>query len=354
MTKQGTTGQAISLSDFSYELPEELIAQEPQEPRDQSRLMLLDREKQSLSNHVFRDIVEHLEPGDLVVYNNTKVFPARLQVVRPSGSPAELCFVEPVDGDYKNGSVWRALGKPAKAMKAGSVLRTDWGAELEVVERQNEFVVLNAFEPLLPMLRLYGALPLPPYIKRPQGEKVSDQDSYQTVFAEAEGAVAAPTAGLHFTPEVCAKLQEKGVAMEPILLHVGPGTFLPIRREHEEDIRSHQMHAEFYSIPESTLDKIEKTRQKGGRIIAVGTTSVRTLESWAINNKREAYSDLFIFPGFDFKVVDAMVTNFHLPESTLVLLVSAFAGQDFIFRAYEHAIKEKYRFFSYGDAMFIS
>jgi len=345
---------ALPLSEFRYDLPAHLIAQKPVEPRDQSRLLVLDKTSGGFEHRHFMHISEILDPGDLIVINKTKVFPARLKVFRPSGKEAELCFIEPVEGDYQTSQLWRALGRPAKSMKKAGVLKTCAGDALEVVSREDEFVVLRTQEPLMNLLKKYGDLPLPPYIKRPLGLQESDQSSYQTLFAEDEGAVAAPTAGLHFSQDVCRALTEKQISMESITLHVGPGTFLPIRRENENDVRAHQMHAEYYRIPRETLAAVEATRQRGGKVVAVGTTTVRTLESWALTQKVEGYSELFIYPGFEFRVVDAMITNFHLPESTLLLLVSAFAGRDSVLNAYEEAKKQEYRFFSYGDAMLMA
>ena len=351
-----------ALSDYNYELPEELIAQKPVDRRDQSNLLVMDRQAGQLSYHRF-DMLDHfLRPGDVLVINNTAVIPGRLVGRKDSGGKVEVLICNfSSNGNSKTLNprrVFECLVKTAKPLKPGRALYFDDGLNAEVIERCNgtymiEFHTERDFETLLDRI---GQVPLPPYIKRsPKLEPpCDDRAAYQTVYASEKGAVAAPTAGLHFTSELLEKLKAAGIAIISLTLHVGYGTFLPVR---SEDIRSHHMHAESYSIPVQAADKINSARNAGHRIIAVGTTCVRTLEyvsdSAGYVRAENGCCDLFIYPGYRFKAVDAMITNFHLPQSTLLMLVSAFAGRQNVLHAYQEAIKRKYRFYSYGDAMLI-
>lgn len=337
---------------FDYHLPEHLIAQTPLADRTSSRLLALSRETGEISHHHFSDIVDMIHPGDLIVVNDTRVIPARLFGVKPdTGAKIEVLLLKQ-EGDNR----WEALVKPAKRMKTGAVVT--FGDELKaVVEEELEmggrilrFEYEGIFQEILDRL---GEMPLPPYIK----EQLEDKERYQTVYAKHEGSAAAPTAGLHFTKELLAQLKDKGVQITAITLHVGLGTFRPMSAERVED---HVMHAEYYEISDETVQLIRETKSKGGRIIAVGTTSARTLETVAQRftdvkslQACSGWTDIFMYPGFEFKVVDALITNFHLPKSTLVMLVSALAGRERILQAYEEAVKMEYRFFSFGDAMFI-
>ena len=351
-----------ALSDYNYELPEELIAQKPVDRRDQSNLLLMDRQTGELSHHRF-DMLEHfLRPGDVLVINNTAVIPGRLVGRKDSGGKVEVLICSfSSNGNPKTldaRRVFECLVKTAKPLKPGRTLYFDDGLNAEVIERGNgtyiiEFHTERDFETLLDRI---GQVPLPPYIRRsPKLEPpCDDRVAYQTVYATEKGAVAAPTAGLHFTSELLETLKAAGIATVSLTLHVGYGTFLPVR---SEDIRSHHMHAESYSIPVQAADKINSARNAGHRVIAVGTTCVRTLEyvsdSAGYVRAENGCCDLFIYPGYRFKVVDAMITNFHLPQSTLLMLISAFAGRQNVLHAYQEAIKRKYRFYSYGDAMLI-
>ncbi len=335
----------LKLSDFDYNLPKELIAKYPVEPRDACRLMVLDRKTQKIEHRIFRDIIDYLQEGDLLVLNDTKVIPARLQGKKETGAKIEIFLLRPITENR-----WEVLIKNIKRLKPGQkvIFGEDFSAKL--VEKFEEGKALVEFEgkDINALIKKYGHIPLPPYIEREDEEK--DKDYYQTVFARKEGAVASPTAGLHFTKELLDKLEKKGVKKAFVTLHVGLGTFRPIQTE---DITKHKMHEEYYYIPEETLKLILETKEKGKSVVAVGTTVVRTLETYAQTGKTEGFSDIFIYPPYQFKMVDRLITNFHLPKSTLLLLVSAFAGKDFIFRAYKEAVRKKYRFFSYGDAMFI-
>ncbi|MGC9188040.1 MAG: tRNA preQ1(34) S-adenosylmethionine ribosyltransferase-isomerase QueA [Sulfurihydrogenibium sp.] len=335
----------MKLSDFDYHLPKELIAKYPVEPRDSCRLMVLDRKNQTIEHRIFRDIVDYLKEGDLLVLNDTKVIPARLIGKKEkTGANLEVFLLKQVEDN-----VWEALIKNIRRLKPGDriFISEDFFVEYLSREEDKGFVKLHS-KNLKEDLEKYGHIPLPPYIERPDEEK--DKQLYQTVFAKKEGSVASPTAGLHFTTELLEKIKSKGVKIAYVTLHVGLGTFKPVK---DEDITKHKMHEEFYSIPEETLTMIKETKEKGKSVIAVGTTVVRTLESYAITGKREDYTNIFIYPPFEFKIVDKLITNFHLPKSTLIMLVSAFATREFILKAYNEAVKEKYRFFSYGDAMFI-
>lgn len=337
------------LDDFDYDLPAERIAQRPAKPRDHSRLMVVPPTG-PFSHHRFWKLPEHLEGGDLLVVNRTQVLPARLRLRRPTGGQVELLLCEPVDGFVKTSHRWRALARPAKGLVPGLQLYfAGSGSEAVVVEgREGMFVVVRGAQPLLGLMEAAGEVPLPPYIDRPTGS--SDVEDYQTVFAAEPGAVAAPTASLHFTQRVLAALEDRGVRVAHVVLHVGPGTFLPVRPEHADDIRTHAMHAEAFEIPQETQTAVEGC---AGRVIAVGTTSVRALETWRATGATSGASRLFIYPGYRFRGVDGMITNFHLPRSTLLMLVAAFSGRERIFEAYRVAIAEGYRFFSYGDAMLL-
>ncbi len=335
----------IKLSDFDYYLPKDLIAKYPVEPRDSCRLMVLNRKTKSIQHRIFRDIVEYLQEGDLLVLNDTKVIPARLIGKKEkTGSNIEVFLLKPVKDN-----VWEALIKNIRRLKEGDKIFISKDFYVEYISREEDKGFVKIYSKNLQEdLERYGHIPLPPYIERQDEEK--DKDLYQTVFAKKEGSVASPTAGLHFTQELLEKIKQKGVNITYITLHVGLGTFKPVK---EEDITKHKMHEEFYSIPQESLDLIKETKEKGKSVIAVGTTVVRTLESYGLTGKREDYTNIFIYPPFEFKLVDKLITNFHLPKSTLIMLVSAFASREFILQAYQEAVKQRYRFFSYGDAMFI-
>ena len=351
-----------ALSDYHYELPAELIAQKPNAQRDQSNLLALNRQNGELSHHRFAALADFLNPGDVMIVNNTFVIPGKLEGRKESGGKVEVLICN-FNGNgrpcaRKEGSVYECLVKAAKPSKPGSSFYFDEGLSAEVIERRRgtyilEFYSEGDFESLLDRI---GKMPLPPYIRRHPdlAPPCDDRVAYQTVYASEKGAIAAPTAGLHFTPVLLSNLKAKGVAVAQITLHVGYGTFLPVR---SEDIRAHHMHSEAYSIPSRTADTINSARSAGHRVVAVGTTCVRTLEyaSDSIGTVRagKGCCDLFIYPGYLFKTVDAMITNFHLPQSTLLMLVSAFAGRENVLHAYQEAIKQKYRFYSYGDAMLI-
>jgi S-adenosylmethionine:tRNA ribosyltransferase-isomerase len=351
-----------ALSDYDYELPEALIAQEPADRRDDSNLLVLNRLGGGLSHHGFSALEQFLIPGDVLVVNNTAVIPAKLVGRKASGGRAEVLVCNFIGNGNRRTSktprVYECLVKTAKPLKPGSSLYFDEGLTAKVMERFNgpyfiRFYAERDFEALLERI---GQVPLPPYIRRNQNQAppCDDRAAYQTVYASEKGAIAAPTAGLHFTARLLEKLKSRGIAIVSLTLHVGYGTFLPVR---VQDIRSHRMHAEFYSIPKQAATKINSARKSGQRVVAVGTTSVRTLE-YASDSAGQVRAengccDLFIHPGYRFKVVDAMITNFHLPQSTLLMLVSAFAGRENILHAYQEAIRRKYRFYSYGDAMLI-
>lgn len=332
---------------FDYHLPRELIAQKPIEPRDKSRLMVLDRRTGKIEHRRFYNIVEYLIPGDLLVLNNTKVIPARLIGRKVTGAKVEILLLNEVE-DGK----WRVMVKPGRKLRIGTRVLFD-GMEAVIIDRLRDGTRVVEFsergEKFWNTINKIGMIPLPPYIT----EDLKDEDRYQTVYAKESGAVASPTAGLHFTHELLGKLRSKGIRIAEITLHVGIGTFRPIT---VEEVENHVMDREWCKVPKETVKMIEETKSSGGRIVAVGTTVVRTLETMARRKKMEEYSgwtDLFIYPPFEFKLVDILVTNFHLPRSTLLLLVSAFAGREFIMMAYEEAVKRRYRFFSFGDAMLI-
>ena len=337
--------------DFYYELPEELIAQDPLEDRSSSRLLVLDKETGAFSHHVFKEITEYLHEGDCLVINDTKVIPARL-----IGSKVETnAKIEVLLLKRKENNVWETLVKPGKKAKVGAKISFGdgllMGEVIDVVEEGNRLIKFDfdgIFEEILDQL---GQMPLPPYITH----QLEDKNRYQTVYATHTGSAAAPTAGLHFTPELLEEIKAKGVDIARVTLHVGLGTFRPVK---EDNILDHHMHSEFYVIDEKAAETINETKKNGGRVICVGTTSCRTVESAADEQGMVQpgcdNTEIFIYPGYRFKVLDALITNFHLPESTLVMLVSALAGREHILHAYEEAIHEKYRFFSFGDAMFIA
>ena len=342
------------LEEFNYELPEKLIAQVPAQKRDMSRMLVLDRYNKTFEHKHFCNIIDYLTPNDLLVLNNTKVIPARLYAKKDTGALIEIFLVREVEKD-----VWISLIKPSKRVKPQMVLQVSYELSIEVLEKDDDKWKIkllysgNIFE----ILDRVGNIPLPPYIERKMTSeeyKNLDFDRYQTVFAKKEGAVAAPTAGLHFTQEILKKLEEKGTQHCFVTLNVGLGTFKPVKCE---NILEHKMDSESFEITEETAEIINKAKAEGKNIVAVGTTSVRTLET--VMNKYgkiipvQDSSELFIYPGYEFKIVDKLITNFHLPKSTLLMLVSALATKDFIFKAYEEAIKEEYRFYSYGDCMFI-
>jgi S-adenosylmethionine:tRNA ribosyltransferase-isomerase len=341
----------MKLSLFDYDLPEELIAQYPLPKREESRLMVLDRKSRSITHSQFRFIGEFLSPNDLLVLNDTKVIPARLVGKKcGTGAKIELFLVAEKERD-----IWEALIKPGKRVKNGTVIEFGDGIlkaqVLAKLETGIYIVRLKYQGRLFEILSQVGQTPLPPYIKR-QPEPI-DKIRYQNVYAAKDGAVAAPTAGLHFTQELLDFLQQKGIGVTKLTLHVGLGTFQPVKAE---EVETHKMHAEYFEISEEAAEKVNLCKQKGGRIVAVGTTSVRTLETVADNGKvvsQIGFTDLFIYPGYQFKIVDALITNFHLPKSTLLMLVSTFTSREFVLEAYQEAIKQKYRFYSYGDAMLI-
>ncbi len=335
-------------SDFQYDLPPELIAQHPPGERSAGRLLCLGRASGAVSHRRIRDLPELLGPADLLVFNDTRVIPARLHATKESGGRAEI-LVERVLSDHACLAQLRVSKKPAR----GSVLTLENGARLRVLGRHGQFFELASESGTLPdIMEQTGHVPLPPYIRR--GDEALDRTRYQTVFARRPGAVAAPTAGLHFDAALLERIAARGVEMAHVTLHVGAGTFQPVR---VENIEEHRMHAERVEVPAKVCEAVRAARQRGGRVVAVGTTAVRSLETAAGNGQVEPFngdSRLFIYPGYGFRVVDALITNFHLPESTLLMLVSAFAGREAVLEAYRQAVAERYRFFSYGDAMFIS
>lgn len=341
----------MDVKDFYYDLPEELIAQDPLEDRSGSRLLVLDKKTGEVEHKVFRDIIDYIRPGDCLVINNTKVIPARLYGVK-EGTEAKI---EILLLKRKENDIWETLVKPGKKCKVGTKIAFGegllTGEIIDVVEEGNRLIQFHyegIFEEILDRL---GQMPLPPYITH----QLKDKNRYQTVYAKYDGSAAAPTAGLHFTPELLEQVKQKGAKIAEVTLHVGLGTFRPVK---ENDVLKHHMHSEFYRIEQSEADKINQTKREGGRVIAVGTTSTRTLEAAADENgllrEISGWTEIFIYPGYQFQVIDALITNFHLPESTLVMLVSALAGREHVLNAYETAVKEKYRFFSFGDAMFIT
>lgn len=336
-------------SDFWFDLPEELIAQTPLEQRDQSRLLCLDKETGVLEHRRFYELPELLRPGDCLVLNDSRVLPARLIGTRSTGGGVELVLLRDL-GDGR----WECLSRPGKKTRPGTELSFGDGqlnaVVEEVAEGGNRIVRFRYEGVFLEVLSQLGKMPLPPYIKA----ELKDPERYQTVYSRQPGSAAAPTAGLHFTPELLEEIREKGVQIAPVTLHVGLGTFRPVK---EENIEDHPMHAEFCMVPARTARIVTETKQKGGRVVAVGTTSCRTLESFAREDgslpEKSGWTDIFIYPGYRFKCVDALVTNFHLPESTLIMLVSALAGREHVLNAYRAAVEARYRFYSFGDAMFI-
>lgn len=337
----------MRVADFSFELPDSLIARHPLAERRSSRLLTLDGPTGALAHRQFTDLLEHLRPGDLMVFNNTRVIPARLFGQKASGGKLEILIERVLDSHRVLAHV-----RSSKSPKPGTQLLIDGGGEAEMVARYDALFELRFTEEVLPLLDRVGHMPLPPYIDRP--DEGADRERYQTVYAQRSGAVAAPTAGLHFDEELMGKIAEKGVSTAFVTLHVGAGTFQPVRVERIED---HHMHKEWLEVGQDVVDAVAECRARGGRVIAVGTTSVRSLESAARDGTLKPFSgdtDIFIFPGRPFHVVDALVTNFHLPESTLLMLVSAFAGYPETMAAYAAAVENGYRFFSYGDAMFIT
>lgn len=337
-------------SDFYFELPEKSIAQTPTEPRDHSKLLKMDRKTGEVSHHHFYDVIDFLNPGDLLIVNDSRVIPARLYGLKEdTGSKMEFLLLERKEKD-----VWEILVKPGKKARRGARFVFGEGllkAEiLEVLPNGNRLARFECDGDIYAVLEKVGQMPLPHYIK----EELKDNERYQTVYSREIGSAAAPTAGLHFTPELMKKIEEKGVKIARVTLHVGLGTFRPVK---EENIEDHPMHSEHYELPEETANLIKQTKENGGRVIAVGTTSCRTLESVATFNgsveKAEGYTNIFIYPGYNFKVLDGIITNFHLPESTLIMLVSAFAGRENTLSAYKTAVENDYRFYSFGDSMII-
>ena len=340
----------MKVSDFNYDLPQELIAQVPIKNRDESRLMVLDRKSKTIDHKIFKDILDYLKPGDCLVRNNTKVIPARLYGIKEeTGINVEFLLLNRIEGDY-----WEVMVKPGRRLKKGTnvifgngLLKAEILDIMEGGNRKVKFIYEGIFNEILDQI---GLMPLPPYIH----QKLQDKDRYQTVYAKYEGSAAAPTAGLHFTDELLEKIKQKGVEIANVTLHVGIGTFRPVK---EENVEEHKMHTEHFYIKDADVEKINKAKRTGHRIIAVGTTSCRVLESIADENgyvkQIETDTGIFIYPGYKFKCIDGLITNFHLPESTLIMLVSALAGKEFVMNAYEEAVREKYRFFSFGDAMFI-
>lgn len=337
-------------SDFSFDLPEELIAQTPTEKRDASRLLCLDKKTGAIEHHHFYDLPDLLREGDCLVLNNSRVLPARLIGMRPSGGAIELVLLRDL-GENR----WECLSRPGRKTRPGQKIIFGEGELQAVVEETvsggNRIVRFSYEGIFLEVLERLGKMPLPPYIR----QELKDPERYQTVYSKELGSAAAPTAGLHFTQDLLETIRKKGILTEFVTLHVGLGTFRPVK---EEEIEDHEMHSEFCMIPPETADAVNRTRKNGGRIIAVGTTSCRTLESFSREDgtleAASGWTDIFIYPGYRFKCIDALITNFHLPESTLIMLVSALAGRENILNAYHIAVAERYRFFSFGDAMFIS
>ena len=339
----------MKVSEFNYDLPEELIAQTPLEKRDESRLMVLNRKNQSIEHKKFKDIIDYLNPGDCLVRNNTKVIPARIYGKKETGANVEFLLLNNIEGD-----IWESIVRPGNKLHVGTkVIFGDGILKAEILEimpggtRKVRFSYDGIFNEILDQI---GLMPLPPYIH----EELKDNDRYQTVYAKYEGSAAAPTAGLHFTPELLKRIEENGIKVANVTLHVGIGTFRPVK---EENVEEHEMHTEHFYIKQEDVDKINQTKKEGKRVIAVGTTSCRVLETIADDHgfvkEIEGDTGIYIYPGYKFKCLDGLITNFHLPQSTLLMLVSALAGKNYIMKAYKEAVKERYRFFSFGDAMFI-
>ncbi len=339
----------MKVTEFDYVLPEELIAQTPIQKRDMSKLMVLDRKKQTIEHKVFLDVIDYLNAGDCLVINNTKVIPARLYGKKTTGANIEFLLLKQIEGD-----IWECIVRPGNKLKPGTevifgdgILKADVLDILEDGTRKVKFKYEGIFNEILDKI---GLMPLPPYIH----EELKDRDRYQTIYAKYEGSAAAPTAGLHFTEELLKKIEEKGVQIARVTLHVGIGTFRPVK---EENVEEHKMHTEHFYIKQEDADKINDAKLNGKRVIAVGTTSCRVLESiadtYGMVHETEEDTGIYIYPGYKFKCIDGLITNFHLPKSTLLMLVSAFAGREYILSAYNEAVKKKYRFFSFGDAMII-
>ena len=339
----------MNVSEFNYNLPEELIAQTPLEKRDESRLMVLNRKTETIEHKKFKNIIEYLKPGDCLVRNNTKVLPARIYGNKETGAKVEFLLLNNIEGD-----IWETIVRPGNKLHIGTKVIFGKGKLIaEILDimpggtRKVKFTYEGIFNEILDEI---GLMPLPPYIH----EELKENDRYQTVYAKYNGSAAAPTAGLHFTPELLKQIEEKGVKIANVTLHVGIGTFRPVK---EERVENHEMHSEHYYIKQEDAEIINETKKNGGRVIAVGTTSCRVLETVTDENgmvkETEGDTKIFIYPGYKFKCLDALITNFHLPQSTLLMLVSSLAGREYIMKAYEEAVKEKYRFFSFGDAMFI-
>ena len=341
----------MKVTEFDYELPEELIAQTPIEKRDESRLMVLNRKEHTIEHKTFKDIIDYLEPGDCLVRNNTKVIPARIYGKKETGANIEFLLLNNIEGD-----IWETIVRPGNKLHIGTkVIFGDGLLTAEILDtmpggtRKVLFTYEGIFNEILDNI---GLMPLPPYIH----EELKEKDRYQTVYAKYEGSAAAPTAGLHFTKELLEKIEQKGIDIANVTLHVGIGTFRPVK---EDTVEAHEMHSEHFYIKQEDCDKINKAKKNGKRVIAVGTTSCRVLETIANPEEGtvepiESDTQIFIYPGYKFKCIDGLITNFHLPQSTLLMLVSALAGKDYIMKAYNEAVKEKYKFFSFGDAMFIS
>ena len=340
----------MNINLFDFELPEELIAQRPSEKRDYSRLLLINKDAKTYEDKIFHDIIDYLRPGDVLVRNNTKVIPARLHGVKEvTGAHVETLLLKQLDGD-----IWECLTRPAKSLKVGAKINYGDGKLIgEVLEEKDEGIRLVKFSYegiFLEVLDSLGKMPLPPYIK----EQLCENDRYQTVYAKYEGSAAAPTAGFHFTEEPFEKIKAKGLEVADITLHIGLGTFRPVK---VEDTKDHVMHSELYEINEEACETLNKAKKEGRRIIAIGTTSTRTLEAnmteFGKFTPARKETNIFIEPGYEFKAIDALITNFHLPKSTLIMLVSAFMGREFTLEVYKHAVDSRYRFFSFGDSMFI-
>ena len=340
----------MKVTEFDYELPEELIAQTPIEKRDESRLMVLNRKEHTIEHKTFKDIIDYLEPGDCLVRNNTKVIPARIYGKKETGANIEFLLLNNIEGD-----IWETIVRPGNKLHIGTkVIFGDGLLTAEILDtmpggtRKVLFTYEGIFNEILDKI---GLMPLPPYIHK----ELKEKDRYQTVYAKYEGSAAAPTAGLHFTKELLEKIEQKGIEIANVTLHVGIGTFRPVK---EDTVENHEMHSEHYYIKQEDAEKINNAKKEGRRVIAVGTTSCRVLETIADENgivkETEGDTKIFIYPGYKFKCLDGLITNFHLPQSTLLMLVSALAGKEYIMKAYKEAVKEKYRFFSFGDAMFIS
>ena len=341
----------MKVTEFDYELPEELIAQTPIEKRDESRLMVLNRKEHTIEHKTFKDIIDYLEPGDCLVRNNTKVIPARIYGKKETGANIEFLLLNNIEGD-----IWETIVRPGNKLHIGTkVIFGDGLLKAEILDTMpgGTRKVLFTYEGIFnEILEKIGLMPLPPYIHK----ELKEKDRYQTVYAKYEGSAAAPTAGLHFTKELLEKIEQKGIEIANVTLHVGIGTFRPVK---EDTVEEHEMHSEHFYIKQEDCDKINKAKKNGKRVIAVGTTSCRVLETIANPEDGtvepiESDTQIFIYPGYKFKCIDGLITNFHLPQSTLLMLVSALAGKDYIMKAYKEAVKEKYKFFSFGDAMFIS